>query len=101
MIQGTARDDWIQGGTFVAAGGELVGAYDDVTLLNSVPVVANGRGGPWEDVPADTTATVLFFTQAEPRQVDLECYIGDGFCFAHAAAQDVRLLRRASDKVQK
>ena len=98
MTESTARDDWIQDGTFMAADGELVGAYDDVTLLTTVPVVADGRGGPWHDVPANTTATVLFFTKNEPRQIDLECYIGDGFCFAHAAAKDVKLLLRASEK---
>ena len=89
---------WTQEGTFVDSAGNWVRAFDDVVLLSPVPVRAEGRGGSPEVVAVGTQATVLFFTETEPVQLDLECYVGDGFCFANSAAANVRLSIRAEEK---
>jgi len=92
------RQDWTQEGTFVSADGVAVRAHDDVFLLEPVAVRDQGIGGPWDQVPGGSQATVLFFTTDDPIELDLECYIESGFCFAHTTANNVRFAMRNEEK---
>jgi hypothetical protein len=89
---------WTQEGTLADSEGNQVRAYDDVVLMSAVPVRDQGNGPQAEVVPAGSQATVLFFTSTEPVQLDLECYVDKGFCFAQSNATNVRLSLRNEDK---
>ncbi|HWK41075.1 MAG TPA: hypothetical protein VNR60_04010 [Croceibacterium sp.] len=92
------RRDWTQEGAFFASDGASVRAYDDVFLIEPVAVRDQGKGGPWETVPSGSQATVLFFTADHPAELDLECYVEDGFCFAQTTAANVRFAIRNEEK---
>jgi hypothetical protein len=97
-VSDNERQDWAQEGTFIASDGVAVRAYDDVFLIEPVAVRGQGIGGPWETVPGGSQATVLFFTSNPPVELDLECYVEDGFCFAHTTAANVRFAIRNEEK---
>jgi len=90
--------DWTQDGTFVASDGKSVRAYDDVFIVEPVAVRGQGRGGPRDVVPSGSQATVLFFTADDPVELDLECYVEDGFCFAQTTAANVRFAMSNEEK---
>ena len=91
--QKSEHTDWEQDGFFVDANGVLVKCYDHVVLLTDVEVREQGHGGPFEIVPAGSTAVPLFYTKSEPVILDVECLLGEGaFCFAETKASDVQLL---------
>ena len=91
------RRDWEQQGFFADADGALVKCYDHVTLLVDAPVESQGRGGPFDKVPAGTTAVPLFYTVDEPVILELECWIGNGICFAQVPPSQVRLLKTGEE----
>jgi len=93
------RDDWVQEGEFLDAGGKAVRSYDDVILLDAVPQHAAGNVSV-EIIPSGSRCTVLFFTASAPQLVDLECYLDrQGFAFALVPADRLRLLQRREDKL--
>jgi hypothetical protein len=92
------REDWTPDGTFLSSDGVSVRAKDEVFVIDPIRVTGQGNGGPFQIVPAGSQATVLFFTTEPPVELELECYVGDGFCFAETTAANVRFAMRIEEK---
>lgn len=92
--------EWLHDGAFTDADGASVRPYDDVVLLDEIPIEGDDAG-PYR-IPAGTIGTVLFFQQEDDGVADLECYWpAGGFSFGFAQTRRLRLHQRGEDKYRK
>lgn len=101
MIAPEERKDWgycfSNDARFKDADGKLVKRYDDVCLVEAIPIHHAGTIQP-EEAPAGCIGTVIMFTSEEPQLVEVECDFEDGFAFAYASNQQLRLYRTTEEK---
>jgi hypothetical protein len=85
-------------GEFPDADGALIKAYDDVVLLRSIETF-DPINQKLVDAPTGAVGTVLWFYLGPPIVANLEVKLAPGFGMGYEELAQVKLHRRAEDKL--
>ena len=89
-----------EGARLTDSAGNRVKCYDHVVALEPLAVDHAVRTDATE-VPVGCIGAVIMITADEPVIAEIEWDIGEGFAFANARAEQLRLHRTAEQKRQK
>ncbi len=81
--------------TLTDATGEVLHEYDDVILLQAIPVTGKGTANI-EMIEAGTRATIISILEQE---ADLECYVSPSvFAFGTGVPRNMKIVQRREEK---